>query len=639
MKGLVLITLLGLCLAASAHHSHPVRHHIRNYAPIKADPGVKGTLAIIAGLLDAVGSKTNSTDITGCLTNLADVDTQITAAVAELKEMTWDSVEAGLRDLANAFEAVPTAMNDCAGSITEDSQLLEGLLKKFEHPATFFFQVEEHLMVDGIDILSNVNGALSDWDDSDWYGFGYDVGSALVLVVDGQKKLRLSPTNVLDVIAGLLEGIAADLGLTDIQECLQDVGTLATDIENAYKELVQNSATAVAEGLKDLAQALEQVPSAIKTCKAADTVDIAKIEAALSSFENPVSFVFHVGHDLIINGQQIYTEVNSAIQDYQNQDFEGFGEAVGEALAAVLVGEPETLNVAHALEVVAGLLEGIAADLSLTDIENCISDAESVGVDIHNAYEEILQATFSSVKTGLSDLADALKIVPSAITACKAGATTDVAKVEAMLSAFSNPISFVFHVGKDLILNGKQIFTEVASAVRAYHSKDYTQFGYYMGEAMAAVLVGEKSVVVNVLDVVGGVLEGLATGVALTDIQNCVGDSETIAANLYNAVIELKNATNPTDAKQAIHDFGVALEFLPAAITNCKAAPSEAADIAKMIANFESPLSFIFTLGVNLVVNGNQIYDEMSAAVGDWESQNWYDFGDNLGEALAKTFL
>ena len=42
-----------------------------------------------------------------------------------------------------------------------------------------------------------------------------------------------------------------------------------------------------------------------------------------------------------------------------------------------------------------------------------------------------------------------------------------------------------------------------------------------------------------------------------------------MAANLAEAVVELKGASNPINAKQAIHDFGVALEFLPGAITSC----------------------------------------------------------------------
>ena len=634
--------VLGLVLVAHAHHSHPVRSRLHQYGavPVRADPGVTGVLQIIAGFLDAVGTKTNETEIVSCLTDLDSVDSSITSAVAELKLMTWDSVEAGIRDVANALEVVPNAMNACAGSVPEDEQLVKGLLAKFEHPSTFFFQVELHLMVDGVDILSNVNGAISDWNSGDWFGFGSDLGTAMVLVVDGGVQ-KLSAAHTLAVVTGLLEGISADLGLTDIQDCIQDVGTLGTDIHSAYEELLQATFDSVKSGLADLSDALQQLPAAIQSCKAADTTDIAKIEAALSSFKNPISFVFHVGHDLIVNGKQIFTEVEAAVVAYHSKNYEAFGNAMGQALAALIVGEqPAKINVAHTLEVVAGLLEGIASDLGLSDIENCIEDAETLGEDIHNAYEQILQATFTSVKNGLEDLAAALKVIPAAISSCKSAATSDVTKLEAMLATFSSPETFVFHVAKDLIVNGHEIYTEVAAAVRAYHSGDYTSFGFNMGEALAAVIVGETDVAVNVIDVLGGLLAGIADGIAITDIENCVTDTETVAANLADAVMELRDAANATNAKAAIHDFGMTLEFLPGAITNCKsAATNDAADIAEMIKNFESPLSFIFVVGKNLVLNGNEIYDEMTTAIADWDSQSWFAFGQNLGEAMAKTFL
>jgi hypothetical protein len=35
-----------------------------------------------------------------------------------------------------------------------------------------------------------------------------------------------------------------------------------------------------------------------------------------------------------------------------------------------------------------------------------------------------------------------------------------------------------------------------------------------------------------------------------------------------------------------------------------------------------------------LVVDGNSIYDEINAGVGDWKNGDFYDSGKNFGEAL-----
>ena len=55
---------------------------------------------------------------------------------------------------------------------------------------------------------------------------------------------------------------------------------------------------------------------------------------------SPKSFVYHVGKDLLINGQEIYGEINTAVTDYDKQDWEGFGFNVGKAAAKTILGQP-----------------------------------------------------------------------------------------------------------------------------------------------------------------------------------------------------------------------------------------------------------------------------------------------------------
>ena len=43
-------------------------------------------------------------------------------------------------------------------------------------------------------------------------------------------------------------------------------------------------------------------------------------------------------------------------------------------------------------------------------------------------------------------------------------------RLEKMITAFDSPTSFAYHVGKDLIVNGAEIFGEVKTAVSDYES-------------------------------------------------------------------------------------------------------------------------------------------------------------------------
>ena len=139
--------------------------------------------------------------------------------------------------------------------------------------------------------------------------------------------------------------------------------------------------------------------------------------------------------------------------------------------------------------------------------------------------------------------------------------------------------------------------------------------------------------------ILGGLLDGVAAGVGISNIEGCVTNAEDTGYDLFEAVT-LFMKQDPTDVKQAINDLGQAMEVIPSAIRDCASAYEEdAADIEQMLSVFESPMTFVFTVGKNLVLNGNDIYDDMSTAMDDWTAANWYGFGQNVGEALAKTFL
>lgn len=68
----------------------------------------------------------------------------------------------------------------------------------------------------------------------------------------------------------------------------------------------------------------------------------------------------------------------------------------------------------------------------------------------------------------------------------------DWAKFAKMISAFSSPASFAYHVGKDLVVNGKDIFNDVNSAITDYKKKDWYDFGVAIGDATAKTLLGKE---------------------------------------------------------------------------------------------------------------------------------------------------
>ena len=64
-------------------------------------------------------------------------------------------------------------------------------------------------------------------------------------------------------------------------------------------------------------------------------------------------------------------------------------------------------------------------------------------------------------------------------------------KLEAMLKEFKDPKSFAYHVGKDLLVNGTNIYHQISDAVTQYKAGKYEAFGEDIGDSLALVLIGK----------------------------------------------------------------------------------------------------------------------------------------------------
>lgn len=61
-----------------------------------------------------------------------------------------------------------------------------------------------------------------------------------------------------------------------------------------------------------------------------------------------------------------------------------------------------------------------------------------------------------------------------------------------MVASWTSPLSFAYHVGKDLLLNGVDIFHEIEDAIDDYKKKDFYDFGVNVGKAAVLTILGEE---------------------------------------------------------------------------------------------------------------------------------------------------
>ena len=144
-------------------------------------------------------------------------------------------------------------------------------------------------------------------------------------------------------------------------------------------------------------------------------------------------------------------------------------------------------------EIAVGVLSGALNTEDLNDYVQCIDDSEIIAADIEDAVVNFEKESISGVTKGLSDIADALTEITKAIGTCSQ--QKDIAqlkKLEAMLESFKDPKSFAFHVGKDLLVNGVDIYHQIADAITNYRAGKYESFGEDVGDSLALVLIGKS---------------------------------------------------------------------------------------------------------------------------------------------------
>ena len=296
-----------------------------------------------------------------------------------------------------------------------------------------------------------------------------------------------------------------------------------------------------------------------------------------------------------------------------------------------------------------GVLSGIGDEANVTAILPCIQDSVSIGTDLEGAIKDFMSEDLDDVKAGLKLLGEAIETLPDAMTQCGlAGAQTE--KLYELLKSFNSPLSFAYHVGKDLIVNGVQIYHDVENLIAAYHAVNWEQVGYFSGHALAEIIVGQtvalrtESSIKLTIDVLTiekiflGVLKGVGAETNLTSIEDCFGDVTTAGSDFVGAVEDFMKE-DADDVKAGLKLLGEAIELLPDAMTQCQQAVQDAERLYQMIANFKDPWSFVYHVATDLVVNGVQIYDDIEAAVQAYQTQDWETFGYNCGYALGLVLI
>lgn len=166
--------------------------------------------------------------------------------------------------------------------------------------------------------------------------------STLALIGSTQAIDKLA---IAEIAGGFIEGALQEENLGDYITCTVTDGQLVEeDFKHAIAEFKTKDIVEVVAGIEDIAGGLMTIVKAYQLCTSAKNVDqLKKVEGMLKDLANPKDLVIDIYHQLKINGHDISTHIDAAVEAYDQSQWTAFGKNVGMAVSEATLGKQEMM--------------------------------------------------------------------------------------------------------------------------------------------------------------------------------------------------------------------------------------------------------------------------------------------------------
>jgi cathepsin B len=304
------------------------------------------------------------------------------------------------------------------------------------------------------------------------------------------------------------------------------------------------------------------------------------------------------------------------------------------------------------LDVYRGVLKGISAQTKMCQITSCLQEQDSLYDELNNAIDKLKSDDPTDVIQGIRSWGYALQPLANALHICT-GVVADAQKLMRSIGILLYPKPFVYKRGHSLSINNVELYDDVATAVKAYGHAQWETFGIDLGEILVRFpekttdllswlhldfIEAFKTIDPEVVDTdlfIKGLIEGVGLDLGYDEIAECVNITDEMGVQITEAVEDFITE-DPSRVKAGLKLVGQAISELPYDMLDCNASEKDVAKMVQMIESFTDPEQFIFHVGKSLLVNGAEIYDEITEGVSDFQTRQWEKSGEDFGEALAE---
>ncbi len=95
-----------------------------------------------------------------------------------------------------------------------------------------------------------------------------NIATLCLVLLFVQSSVAISAEGVIEIIAGIINGVIQKNDLSEIEACISDVGGMEDNIERAVKDFEDGSPVAIIEGIMEIEQFVLKIPPTLRGCTA-----------------------------------------------------------------------------------------------------------------------------------------------------------------------------------------------------------------------------------------------------------------------------------------------------------------------------------------------------------------------------------
>ena len=147
-----------------------------------------------------------------------------------------------------------------------------------------------------------------------------NLATICLLLIFVQASVAISAEGVIEIIAGIINGVIEKNDLQEIEACITNVDDMTINIERAIEGFEEGDAVGILEGLMEIEQFVLKIPPTLKGCVAIQD-DINTFLAWGAIILDPLFFIETVSKNLVLHIFQVKKEVQVIINDYNTEQY------------------------------------------------------------------------------------------------------------------------------------------------------------------------------------------------------------------------------------------------------------------------------------------------------------------------------